>query len=115
MDRWHEMDAPIGKRILEHNLTSIINTGQFVLIQSDSTLIPIPKLKAFRGSRALGEWPNPSFTSVKSCFHHLHFGCGPFPVTVANKGLQGFPTKNGIILVVTVTGKGPYPTYTPVN
>ena len=28
-------------------------------------------------------------------------GCGPFPVTVANKGLKGFPTKNVIILVVT--------------
>ena len=30
---------------------------------------------------------------------------------MANKGLKGFPTKNVIILVVTVTGKGPYPRY----
>ena len=31
---------------------------------------------------------------------------------MANKGFRlGFPTKNVIILVVTVTGKGPYPTY----
>ena len=34
---------------------------------------------------------------------------------MANKGLEGFPTKNGIILVVTVTGKGPYPIYTSLN
>ena len=27
---------------------------------------------------------------------------GPFPVTVANKGLYGFPTKNVVILVYTV-------------
>ena len=37
------------------------------------------------------------------------------PVTVANEGLSGlsgFPIKNAIFLVVTVTGRGPHPTYT---
>ena len=36
----------------------------------------------------------------------LYVGSTPHPVTVANEGLQGFPTKNVIILVVTVTGWG---------
>ena len=35
-----------------------------------------------------------------------YIGSTPHPVTVANEGLQGFPTKNVIILVVTVTGWG---------
>ena len=34
----------------------------------------------------------------------------PLPVTVANKGLQTFPSKNVIILVVTgILGGGPHP------
>ncbi len=36
-------------------------------------------------------------------------GCPPLPVTVANEGLQGSPTKNVTILVVTVTGQGDNP------
>ena len=35
----------------------------------------------------------------------------PLPVTVANKGLKGFPTRNVIFLVVTVTGRRLHPTY----
>ena len=35
----------------------------------------------------------------------------PHPVTVTNEGLQGFPTKNGITLVVTVIGWGVDLTY----
>ena len=35
----------------------------------------------------------------------------PHPVTMVNEGLQGFPIKNVIILVVTVTGWGVDPTY----
>ncbi len=35
-----------------------------------------------------------------------YFWSTPQPVTVTNEGLQGFPTKNVIILVVTVTGWG---------
>ena len=35
------------------------------------------------------------------------FGSSPHPVAVANKGLQRFPTKNVMILVVTVTGVDP--------
>ena len=33
------------------------------------------------------------------------------PVKVANRSLYigGFPTKHAILLVVTVTGRGPYP------
>ena len=30
---------------------------------------------------------------------------------MANRGLKGFPTRNVIILVVTVAGRGPYPIY----
>ena len=32
---------------------------------------------------------------------HSYLGLSPLPVTVANEGLQGFPTKYVIILVVT--------------
>lgn len=32
-----------------------------------------------------------------------YFGCDPLPVTVANKGLKGSPTQNGIILVAILT------------
>ena len=39
-------------------------------------------------------------------FRGLYFGCGPLTVTVVNEGLQGSPTKNVIILVVTVTYLG---------
>ena len=35
--------------------------------------------------------------------------CWVLPVTVTNEGLYGFPTKNVIILVVTVTGQGDNP------
>ena len=35
-----------------------------------------------------------------------YLGSNPQPVTVANEGLWGFPTKNVTILVVTVTGWG---------
>ena len=42
----------------------------------------------------------------------ISLGVPPHPETVPNEGLQGFPTKNGIILVVTVTRKGPHPKYT---
>ena len=35
-----------------------------------------------------------------------NLGSTPHPVTVANEGLQGFPIKNVIFLVVTVTGRG---------
>ena len=40
----------------------------------------------------------------------IGIGLSPLPVTVANEGLQGSPTKNIIILVVTVTGRGDNPT-----
>ena len=33
------------------------------------------------------------------------------PVTVTNEGLKGFPIKNVIVLVVTVTGWGVVPRY----
>ena len=36
----------------------------------------------------------------------VYLGLSPLPVTVANEGLYGSPTKNVIILVVTVTGRG---------
>ena len=39
----------------------------------------------------------------------LYFGLSPVPVRVANQGLSGFPTKNVIILQVTVTGQGGQP------
>ena len=39
----------------------------------------------------------------------------PDPVTVANKGLQGFPTRNIILLVATVTGWPINPTCKCVN
>ena len=42
----------------------------------------------------------------------LYLGSTPHPVTVANEGFLGFPTKNVIILVVTVTGWGVDLTYT---
>ncbi len=35
----------------------------------------------------------------------------PPPSNSGNEGLQGFPTKNVIILVVTLTGRGDNPTY----
>ena len=35
----------------------------------------------------------------------------PTPYPVANKGLQEFPTKDIVILVVTVTGRGLVPIY----
>ena len=38
-------------------------------------------------------------------FCWAYFGLSPLPVTVANEGLQGSPTKNIIILVVTATGQ----------
>ena len=39
-------------------------------------------------------------------------GCGPFPGCQWQiKVYRDFPTKNVIIQVVTVTGKGPYPSY----
>ena len=41
----------------------------------------------------------------------IFFGLSPLPVTVANEGLSGSPTKNIIILVVTVTGGGDNPKY----
>ena len=42
----------------------------------------------------------------------LYSGYSPNPVTVTN---EGFPTKNVIILVVTVTGQGDNPSYTSLN
>ena len=39
-------------------------------------------------------------------FPSWYLGSTPHPVTVANEGLQGFPIKNVIILVVTVSGWG---------
>ncbi len=44
-------------------------------------------------------------------FHGVFLGLSPLPVTVANEGLYGSPTKNVIILVVTVTGRGDNPKY----
>ena len=44
-----------------------------------------------------------------------YFRSTPHPVTVRNEGLQGFPTKNGIILVVTVTGWGVVPIHTDID
>ena len=38
-------------------------------------------------------------------------GVSPCPVTVANEGLSGFPTKDVVILVVTVAGRGDNPRY----
>ena len=40
------------------------------------------------------------------------FGLPPHPVTITKEDLYGFPTKNGIILVVTVTAWGVVPYYT---
>ena len=42
----------------------------------------------------------------------IYVGCGPLPVTVGNEGLWESPIKNVMILVVTVTGRGPHPSYT---
>ena len=44
----------------------------------------------------------------------VYLGCGPLPVTVVNEGLQGSPTENVIILVVTVTGRGATPKVYPL-
>ncbi len=44
----------------------------------------------------------------------LYLGCGQLP-TVGNEGLQEPPTKNAIILVVTVTGCGPHPNFIRQN
>ena len=41
----------------------------------------------------------------------LYLGCGPLTVTVGNEGLEGFPAENVIILMVTVTVRGPHPMY----
>ncbi len=41
--------------------------------------------------------------------HVIFIGCGPLPVTLANEGLQESPTKDVIIPVVTVTGRGVTP------
>ena len=38
-----------------------------------------------------------------------NLGLSPLPVTVANEGLQGSPTKHVLILGVTVAGKGDHP------
>ena len=48
---------------------------------------------------------------IKHLFSHTskylkYLGSTPHPVTVVNEGLQGFPIKSVIILVVTVTGRG---------
>ena len=46
------------------------------------------------------------------CLHFevsLCLGLSPLPATVANEGLWGSPTKNTIILAVTVTGQGDNP------
>ena len=45
----------------------------------------------------------------------IWLGSAPHPITVANKGLSGFPTKNVIILVVTVAGWGEDPRYGQVT
>ena len=42
----------------------------------------------------------------------LYVGYGPLPVTVESEGQQESRTKHVIILVVTVTGRGPYQRYT---
>ncbi len=46
-----------------------------------------------------------------SFFNPIYIGLSPLPVTVANEGLQGSPTKHVIILVVSVTGRGDNPKY----
>ena len=48
---------------------------------------------------------------INILYMYICIGCGPLTVTVANEGLYGFPIKNAIILVVTVTGRGPHPIY----
>ena len=45
----------------------------------------------------------------------LYFGWSPFPVIVEMKVYRDSPTKNVIILVVTITGKGDNPSYTVLN
>ena len=42
-----------------------------------------------------------SFSKKHPSFSRAYIGCGPLTVTVVNEGLEGFPIKNGIILVVT--------------
>ena len=42
----------------------------------------------------------------------IYVGYGPLPVTVESEGQQESPTKHVIILVVTVTRRGPYQRYT---
>ena len=56
----------------------------------------------------------PLFLETPIYIYYIHIGCGPLPATVANEGLfsSGFPFKHVIILMVTVTGRGPQPIYT---
>ena len=57
---------------------------------------------------------NKSLKSLKDIIinRFIYLGLSPLPVTVANEGLLGSPTKNVIILVVTVTGREDNPIYT---
>ena len=62
--------------------------------------------------KTLGTLPHRNNLNFAKKLYEYTLGVPPHPETVPNEGLQGFPTKNGIILVVTVTGKGPHPKYT---
>ena len=52
-----------------------------------------------------------SFPKHKGVFLRV-LRLSPFLVTVANEGVEGSPTKNMIMLVVTATGQGDNPRYT---
>ena len=56
--------------------------------------------------------PLATVNAVLCCYLYVvYLRSTPHPVTVTNEGLQGFPTKNGITLVVTVIGWGVDLTY----
>ncbi len=67
-------------------------------------------LKIGRAPKGNDRIPNHPFSGAKLLVSgRVYLGSTPHPVTVANEGLQGSPTKNVIILVGTVTGRGPHP------
>ena len=84
---------------------------------SPSNIFPYIWTKAYKHpgwllKKNLGNPSSPKQPKLCLKTIRIYFECTPHPETVPNEGLQGFPTKNGIILVVTVTGKGPHPRYT---
>lgn len=61
-------------------------------------------------------WMSQEFSKwLVNGFWNLYIRSTPQPLTVSNEGIQGFPTKNGISLVLTVTGRGVVPSYITVT